>query len=245
MRLLHVSSRRITQILTVATMTVALGACSAGSGDSPAVQPSSTSPRLSSASSPTTTAPVADPAAQEALPQLARQQGAQTSALAPAVGQDSPDLAVLASTTDDISTSISFWAWDGSAFQPAGSVTADEPLLPRRSPEWHYLTGGLYPDAVVYLQGGSMSGGVDAVIARHETDGSWRFVPLEGQSGDGIAVEDDVYAHNPVFDEGFTFVTRVQGGGPVAVTYWRYEEGAGKSWFTRSPAPDPEATRTP
>jgi hypothetical protein len=242
---LHVNTRRLTQVLTVASLTAALGACSA-TDPAPAAQPPTSAPTTTSASAPTTTAPTADPAAEEALPLLVREQGAQTSALAPAVGRDSPDLAVLASTTDEISTTISFWAWDGTAFQPAGNLTAGEPLLAQKAPEWHHLTGGSFPDAVVYLQGGSMSGGVDAVIARHEADGSWRFVPLEGQSGDGIAVEEDVYARNPVFDEGSTFVTRALApGAPVVVAYWRYEEIDGKNWFTRSSPPDPGATATP
>lgn len=236
------SSKKFTQVLTIAALTAALGACSGS--ESPAAQPSATTSTAATTPEPDVTTPTADAAAQEALPLLTQQQGAAASSLAPAVGADSPDLAVLASSPDEISTTISFWAWDGTAFQPVGGLTADEPLLASReggAAEWHHLTGGRYPDAVVYLQGGTMAP-VQAVIARHEEDGSWRFVPLEGQHGEGIAVEDDVYADNPLFDEGRTFVTRAQAGGQVAVTYWRYEGLDGKNWFTRTSEPDPSAT---
>ena len=87
---------------------------------------------------------------------------------------------------------------------------------------------------MVHLNGGgTMSGGHDAVIAQRKAPGKWRFVPLEGQSGDGIAVEDDVYASNPVFDDGDTFTTRAQAAGETSTTQWRYD--AGKGTFTTTP----------
>lgn len=227
-----------------------LAAC--GGGSSPAAtDPTTSSPASTTGSSspgptPDLTPPTADPAATEALPLLVDREGAQAAALAPAVGADSPDLAVLASSTDGISTTITFWAWDGAAFQPEGSLTAEEPLLAEHEggvAQWRYLTGGPYPDAVVHLQGGSMSGGVHAVVARHEGPAQWRLVPLAGQSGDGVDPAQDVYANDPLFDDSATFVTRARAGGQVVVTYWRYEEGEGKNWFAVTPDPDPAATQ--
>ncbi len=202
-------------------------------------------PSTASSTGPVVSEPTADPAAQEALPLLVRQQGAQTSALAPAVGQDSPDLAVLARTgEDEASTEITFWAWDGGTFRPDGSLTAHAPLLAQReggAAEWHYLTAGYYPDAAVYVQGGTLSGGVQAVVARHTDDGRWELVPFQREDS-GVDPAQDVYADDPLFDEGRTFVTRGRAGGEVSATWWRYVDLDGRNAFEQSPEPDPDAT---
>ncbi|PRY16941.1 hypothetical protein [Kineococcus rhizosphaerae] len=234
-------------LAAAAALVGALAACGAPRTPAAAPPSSSTPPGTSPAAgaTPGVTAPTPAPAAAQALSALVAREGAQASALAPAVGQDSPDLAVLARTTDGAGTRITFWAWDGAAFRPAGSVEAGEPLLARReggAAQWRYLTGGRYPDAVVHLRGGSVSGGVQAVVAQHLDDGTWRFVPFEGQH-DGIAPQDDVYADDPLFDDGFQFVTRVSAGGQAVATYWQYAEDDRPGRFERIGTPDPGATR--
>ena len=255
-RLLHVTTTNPPRNPAAALLGLALGvgllsACGGGAES----DPSAASPvRSTSAASVTSSAPVAtpdlappaaDPAAEAALPALVQREGAQTSALAPAVGADSPDLAVLARTEEDgVDAKITFWAWDGGAWQPQGGLTAGEPVLAQEDAEWRYLTANSYPDAVVHLQGGSMSSGVQAVIARHDASGSWRLVPLQG-AHDGTDPAQDVYADDPVFDDGRIFATRAGGGGQVSASYWEYDDLDGVSSFTQIPEPDPHATETP
>jgi len=219
-RLLHVNHRKsLTGLLLGLTL---LAGCS-NETSTPATTPV-----------PEVTTPTTDAGAQEALPLLTEQQGAQASALAPG----GSGLAALASS-DGLDTTITFWAWDGTQFQAAGSVEAGEPLLTRREGgaiEWRDLTGGSSSDAVVYLEGGTSSAGVHAVIVRQDAPGQWRLVPLSGQNGEGIDPAQDVYANDPLFDDSTTFVTRLQASGQAIVTYWRYGSDAFEV------APDPTST---
>ncbi|WP_432524122.1 hypothetical protein [Kineococcus sp. SYSU DK006] len=183
----------------------------------------------------------AEAAADRALADLARQRGAQAVSTTPAT-PDHPELAVLAATTGGTSTVVTLLARDGATWRTESELTAAAPLLAGReggAVEWRRLTGGFAADAVVYLRGGTLSSGVDAVVARREDDGGWRFVPLEGQH-EGVATADDVYAADPLFDDSSTFVTREQAGGQVVVTYWDYAVGADVAWFTKSPGPRPQ-----
>ncbi|NAZ77182.1 hypothetical protein GTQ99_17385 [Kineococcus sp. T13] len=211
----------------------ALAACG-----SPAAAPAASTTTTATGTASTGAAAAVDPGADGALADLARRRGAQAVSTTPAT-PDHPGLAVLAATTGGTSTTVTLLAREGAGWRTESELTAGAPLLADReggAVEWRWLTGGFAPDAVVSLRGGTLSGGVDAVIARREDDGRWRFVPLEGQH-EGVATADDVYAANPLFDDSSTFVTREQAGGQVVVTYWDYAVGADVAWFTKSPGP--------
>ena len=223
----------------------ALAACGAPGG-APAAS-TTTSTTTTTTTSTTTSTATSGPAggvdqvADRALADLARRRGAQAVSTTPAT-PDHPELAVLASTTGGTSTAVTLLARDGATWRTESELTAGAPLLTGReggAVEWRRLTGGFAADAVVHVQGGTLSSGVDAVIARREDDGSWRFVPLEGQH-EGVATADDVYAANPLFDDSSTFVTREQAAGQVVVTYWDYAVGSDVAWFTKSPGPRPQ-----
>jgi len=94
------------------------------------------------------------------------------------------------------------------------------------------VTGTDYPDAVVYLAGGSLTGGVDAAVATRD-GGTWHWVPRQvTDEADG----NPILLGNPLFDAGPVFVTRATASGEVAAQYWRYDGAAGSFAVTRRPS---------
>ncbi|WP_337061131.1 hypothetical protein [Kineococcus sp. G2] len=176
------------------------------------------------AASPTAWATPTDSAADQALSDLARERGADVVSLDPAT-PDQPALAALV-TDEGTGATLELLHWERSGWVADATLPLPEPVLADReggAVQWRHLTQDLWSDVVVYLQGGTLHSGVDAVVASHY-GGRWSLVPREGvEEGEGSPV----LLGNPLFDDGAVFVTRASAGGEVVLRYWRFDTTTG------------------
>lgn len=168
-----------------------------------------------------------DPVAQRELADLAAQEGALASTTPAAAG--APDVGVLQRSDPSAGpgggpgTSYELLVHEGGRWRSEAVLPAPEPAVDGRPLTWRRLTGGAYPDLVVTLQGGSLTGFLDVAVASRD-GGAWHWVPRRVRDEtDGVPV----LLGNPVFDAGPVFATRSAAGGQVVARHWRYDPATG------------------
>ncbi|WP_432489356.1 hypothetical protein [Kineococcus sp. SYSU DK018] len=239
-------NRTTTRTLSSVLLALALAACGNATGDpATSTAPPATSTTPFPATATATAVPSAvpsagdsagDSAADQALADLAAARDADVVSMDPAT-PDQPDLAALV-TNDGTGAVLELLSWDGSRWGADARFDLPEPVLADRAGgavEWRHVTQDLWSDAIVYLQGGTLHSGVDAVVASHY-GGSWDLVPREPI---GDEEGDLTLLANPLFDDGHVFATRASAGGQAVVDYWRFD-ATQERWGVQ-PGPRPAA----
>ncbi|WP_432486159.1 hypothetical protein [Kineococcus esterisolvens] len=236
-------NRTTTRTLSPVLLALALAACGDAAGDpatSTAPPTASTTPSAPSTAPSTATATAvpsaAESAADQALADLAAARDADVVSMDPAT-PDQPGLAALV-TGEGTGAVLELLSWDGSRWGADARFDLPEPVLADRAGgavEWRHVTQDLWSDAIVYLRGGTLHSGVDAVVASHY-GGSWDLVPREPI---GDEEGDLTLLANPLFDDGHVFATRASAGGQAVVDYWRFDTTQ-ERWGVQ-PGPRPAA----
>lgn len=238
-----------TRAVGVAAVVLLTAACSGGA-EEPAASPvpSATTSGPSSTPSPSSTPTNTSLPVEGVLPTgtfdtagaalLAERAGQEGSISSTTSGGEGGDLGVLVSSPDGVGTTVELLTFDSPSPSPQWrtevTLTLPEPLLAQRTGgpvEWRRLTDG-GPDLVVYVQGGTLTGGIDAAVAQRTDDG-WRWVPRQVEDEtDGVPE----LLGNPVFDAGDVFATRATAGQQVVAQYWVYDEDSAEFVPTDRPA---------
>ncbi|WP_432494586.1 hypothetical protein [Kineococcus auxinigenes] len=230
-------NRTTTRTLSPLVLALALSGCgSAADGPAAATAapaasatttpaaPTAPATGASSTTAPTGTAsavpPAVDSAADQALADLAASRDADVVSMDPATPAQ-PDLAALVGD-EGTGSALELFSWDGSQWTADARFDLPEPVLadrPGGAVEWRHVTQDFWSDVIVYLQGGTLHSGVDAVVASHY-GGSWNLVPREPI---GDEEGDLTLLANPLFDDGYVFATRASAGEQAVVDYWRFD----------------------